>query len=126
MQGNVFIKDDETLQQMLYLKKHLPDAITISDRMFCEIPIEDYNGKIDSTLGDGRKTMSTVYFDYHTTKETVYVLVGEDDGYGVDGTGSRDFKNNPITKEEFVAWSDKYEIERFHINFPRKKENLDG
>jgi len=119
MQGKVFIKDDETLQQLLMLMDYIPEAITISDRVFCEVPVKDYNDKLDSEIGDGRKTMSTVYKAYHETEEKIYVLVGEDDGYGVDGTGSRDLQNNPVTKEEFIAWVKKYGVESFHIDFPR-------
>ena len=119
MQGEVFIKDDETLQQMLFLMSYIPDAIKINDRVFCEVPVADYNAKLDSEIGDGRKTMSTVYHAYHETDEKVYVLVGEDDGYGEDATGSRDLVNNPVTKEEFIAWIKLYGVASFHVDFPR-------
>ena len=119
MKSTINITDDATLQQMLTLMTFLPDAVTIHDRVYCEVPLEDYNEKLDPAIGDGRKLMSSVYKVFHETDTHAWVLVGEDDGYGEDGTGSRDLVNNPVTKEEFIAWVDLYGVEAFHIDYPR-------
>ena len=119
--SSIQIEDDETLQQMLTLMKFIPKAITIGERVFCEIPTSDYDGYIDESIGDSTKLMSTVYKAENKTEETVYVLLGEDDNYGEDATGSRDFVNNPITKDELIGWVLKYGASKFHLNYPRKK-----
>jgi len=118
MQGTITIKDDATLQQMLTLMTLLPDAVTIHDRVFCHVPKADYDEKLDASIGDGRKLMSSEYKNFHEDKDGVYVLVGEDT-YGETLSGSRDLDSNPVTKGEFVAWVELYGVSRFHVDFPR-------
>ena len=120
MQGTINIGNDATLQQMLTLMTLMPEAIVIHDRVYCQVPKLDYEDKLNSDIGDGRKLMSSEYKNFAEDDNGVYVLVGENtDTYGADLSGSRDLVNNPVTKEEFVAWVTLYGVERFHVDFPR-------
>ena len=120
IKGYFTIDNDDELHYALSQLLDPTATLHIGCRVYCEVPVEDYNNKLDSTIGDGRKLMSSVYKNFYESETGVYVLVGEDDGYGVDATGSRDLTGNPITKEEFAAWILKYGVENFHVDFPRE------
>lgn len=110
---------DEQLQLWLGMLDQVPETMQVPDRVFCKVPTADYNDYIDPTIGDNTKKMCDVYKCQCEEVDGVYVLVGEDDGYGTPLSGSRNLATNPITREEFMAWVAKYGTQSFHVDFPR-------
>jgi len=122
MECKVNITTDDELQDFLNILYMFPDRSEIPYRMFCVVPELDYNAKIDPALGDGRKLMNTVYKNFAKDEDGVYVLIGESEStQNDDGTpsGGRDLVNDPINREELLAWIDKFGVESFHLDFPR-------
>jgi len=124
-EAKIDIKDDDTLHKLLQIEMLIPDTITISDRIFCELPNETYLGKIPSDLGDGRKSFDTVFKDFTPHLDSSYILLGESVvSSNPDGSpdGGRDLVNNPVTKKELFAYVELFGVEALHLDFPRETE----